>query len=901
MEDRRFIEDSFPIKEVGEESAREKSIRGENIATLHTWWARKPLGSTRAVNFESLILSPQNAKEAKVLKNLVVEIAKFRNSSNESLLSEARVLVLKSNGGRTPKVLDPFAGGGSIPFEALRLGCETYACDYNPVAVLIEKCTFEYPQKYSSRSSIPGEILTDDRRGMKLISDLNKWGKWILVDTTDRIMKFYPAGPGHSTPVCYIWARTIPCQNPTCGAEVPLLPQYWLSRNGKTGVSLYPFVRGGIVSFRIVGNRENPIPEGFDPEKGNISRAVATCLVCGSVMDNKTTSALFRREVSSERLIAVIYHKKGQIGKIYKVAEKGDLDIVREAQTALQSEVHRLSRSWGISPVPDEPTPEGSGPGAERAISLRNYNMNNWGDLFNKRQTLMLLTFVDSARRAYESMLREGYENEYAKAILTYLALGIDRLVDYGSTLCTLNSTGGRGVKNTFGRPILQMVWTYAESNPFNPVGGGWAASCEKNENWVRYASNVPMIPTTVVQSSATSIPYQDDFFDAVLTDPPYYDNIPYSYLSDFFYVWLKRILGDLSPDLFATPLSPKAEEIVAYSNRQGGFNEGKRFFLDMLRKSFSEIFRVLKPNGIATIVYAHKSTSGWETLIDSLLSSGLVVTAAWPVRTEKKGRLRSQESAALASSIYMVARKFEKQRTGFYTEVRQELRNYLNKKLDRMWSEGISGADFFISAIGSAIEVFGKYVKVIDDEGNSVKADRLLEEIRRIVTDYAIRQVLHNGFAAEIKPMTRFYVLWRWAYADKLVNFDEARKLGQSVGIDVSQEWKRGFIRKEKEFIKVLGPEERNHDELQGPSELIDVLHHVLLLWKKGKSEEITTALRDAGYGESDAFYRVGEAISESLPNDSREKKLLEGFLAGRERITKEVRKQVGQRRLDE
>jgi adenine-specific DNA methylase len=339
----------------------------------------------------------------------------------------------------------------------------------------------------------------------------------------------------------------------------------------------------------------------------------------------------------------------------------------------------------------------------------------------------------------------------------------------------------------------------------------------------------------------------------------------------------------------------------VAYSNKEGGFEQGKRYFEDRLNKSFTEINRVLRPCGVAVIVYAHKSVVGWETLINSLTESGLVVSGAWPIHTEMKTRLRASESAALASSIYMVARKTQKTPIGFYNEVRQELRKHLNSKLDQIWNEGISGADFFISAIGSSIEVFGKYEKVIDDEGVPVRSDRLLEIVRRIVTDYAIRQVLHNGFATEIQPLTRFYVLWRWAYGDAIVEFDEARKLGQSVGIEVSNEWNKGFIIKEKEFIKVAGPDERKLEDMEHSTEMIDVLHKVLVMWKKGKTEEMTKILSESGYGKTDAFYRVAQAIAESLPADNSEKKLLEGFLAGKERILKETANVATQTRLFE
>jgi len=393
------------------------------------------------------------------------------------------------------------------------------------------------------------------------------------------------------------------------------------------------------------------------------------------------------------------------------------------------------------------------------------------------------------------------------------------------------------------------------------------------------------------MQASVTELPYPDECFDAVFTDPPYYDNVPYSFLSDFFYVWLKRSIGDLYPELFMTPLTPKSKEIVAYSHNEGGFEAGKRYFEEMLKKSFQEMARILKPNGIATIVYTHKSTSGWETLINSLLESGLVVTASWPIDTEMKKRMRAQESAALASSIYFVCRKMDRLETGWLNEVKEEIKKHIHDKLDRLWEEGISGADYFVSAIGSSIEIFGKYKKVLDYEGNPIGADRLLEYVREIVTEYAVKKILHNGIAGQLSPLTRFYILWRWTYGEAALNFDEAKKLGQSSGIDISQQWNKGFIKKNKEFISILGPQDRKLKELEDSEELIDVLHHVLLLWKDGKRAKIIQVLSETGFGLNEAFYRVAQAIAETLPNESKEKKLLEGFLSGKEKIKEEIK----------
>jgi len=403
-----------------------------------------------------------------------------------------------------------------------------------------------------------------------------------------------------------------------------------------------------------------------------------------------------------------------------------------------------------------------------------------------------------------------------------------------------------------------------------------------------------------VSQASATELPYPDEYFDAVFTDPPYYDNVPYSYLSDFFYVWLKRSIGDLYPELFATPLTPKSKEIVAYSH-QGGFESGKRYFEDMLKKAFQEIYRVLKPDGILVLVYTHKSTSGWETLINSLLESGLVPTASWPIDTEMKSRLRAQESAALASSIYIVCRKLKKAGIGWFNDVKEEIRQYVPERLDRLWLEGVSGADYFISAIGSAIEIFGKYEKIMDLEGNVISTDKLLDYVREVVTDYTVHQILHNGVAGELSPLSRFYLLWRWTYGESKVLFDDARKLAQSTGINLEREWNKGFIEKEKGYIKVAGPEERNIGDLEDSTEMVDVLHYVLLLYRLGRRDDIKKILLKTGYGTKDSFFRFAQAISETLPGDSREKKLLDGFLSGKDRLMSDIESMAGRLRKRE
>jgi len=895
---RRFIEETFPVKEVGAESSREKNIRHGHISTLHIWWARRPLASSRATNYAALIPAPDNIDEWNKKRQFIIDFSKWENSLNPALIERARKDILKANGGKPPRVLDPFGGGGAIPLEALRLGCETYSNDYNPVAVLIQKCTLEYPQKYGHVEDEQGDWgeLSSSKRRNPLLEDVKMWGQWVLEEAKQEIGRFYPEEEDGSIPVGYIWARTIPCQNPTCGSEIPLMRQYWLAKKAKKKVALYPYVDGGKVEFKVVGDGYEEIPAGFEPGNGSVARAVATCQVCGSVVDAKTTKKLFRDGLAGQRMVAVVLHSPGVTGKRYRIAVEEDVRIFREAEECLKVKREKLILEWGMDPVPDEPLPYDP-----RNIWIINYlpvDEQVFGSLFNSRQKLALINFAEKVRQAYGKILKEGVDSEYAKAVVTYLGLGVDRLTTHLNSLVRWRSDT-ISFERSFDRQAIPMVWDYGEVNPFSNSRGHWDLNFLLET--MKHLSTIS-IPTIVTQSSATSLTYNDNFFDAIFTDPPYYDNVTYANLSDFFYTLLKRTVGHLYPELFSTPTTPKSSEIISDPYRQGGKEESKIFFEDMLKKSFQEIHRVLKPDGIAVIVYAHKSTEGWETLVNSLLGSGLIMTGAWPLNTEMKSRLRARESAALASSIYIVARKMQRQPTGFYNEVQEELKQHLNNKLERLWQEGVGGADFFIAAIGSAIEVFGKYEKVMDYEGNIIRADRMLEDVRRIATDYAVRQILHNGFSGEISDLTRFYVLCRWNYGEAKVQFDEARKLAQSCGIDLALEWNRsGFISKEKEFIRVLGPQDRKLEELEGSSKLIDVLHRVLLLWEKSKRSEMISLLQESGFGKSETFYRVAQAVSESLTLESKEKKLLDGFLAGRERLKEEIKKEHVQRRLFE
>ncbi|MDP8013022.1 MAG: DUF1156 domain-containing protein, partial [Nanoarchaeota archaeon] len=392
MEDRRLIEETFPVREVSEESVKEKNIRHGHISTLHIWWARRPLAASRATVYAALVPPPKDTEEWKKKREFIARLSKWENSLNQGLIERARKEILEANGGKPPKVLDPFAGGGSIPLEALRLGCDTYASDYNPVATLILKCTLEYPQKYGhAMQQETGLSFGDSFSRNRLLKDVKKWGDWVLEEAKNEIAKFYPPDKDGSVPVGYIWARTIPCQNPSCGAEIPLMRQFWLAKKKDKEVSLYPYVSDKRVCFKIVGTGHEKIPSDFKPEKGTVSKAIVTCPVCGSVIDGKSTARLFREGKAGQRMIAVVLQRQGGKGKTYRVATEQDIEAFKEAEKYLEEKRKKLFDKWGIDPVPDELLP----PVGTLGFRIQRYGMNTWGDLFNSRQKLAMITFVE--------------------------------------------------------------------------------------------------------------------------------------------------------------------------------------------------------------------------------------------------------------------------------------------------------------------------------------------------------------------------------------------------------------------------------------------------------------------------------------------------------------------------
>ncbi|SNB59969.1 DUF1156 domain-containing protein [Thermoflexus hugenholtzii] len=912
----RLIEVDFPIRPVSEESVREKNIRHGHISTLHIWWARRPLAASRTTALAALL--PDEPHRREIFLRLVRDLAPWEAvQGKNSELEKARALIREAFGGRPPRVLDPFAGGGSIPLEALRLGCETHALDYNPVAVLILKCVLEYPQRYARPDSVsvlplpsskprsqnptlpyfPGKGDGESQAGESpLLRAVRAWGAWVLEEARRELQPFYPPDPDGSVPVGYIWARTLPCQNPACGAEIPLMRQTWLAKKDNRKIALR------LVPNRAARRVDAEIVEGqaiaFDPDEGTVTRAHVRCPLCGGTIDDKTTRRLFREGKAGQRMMAVVLHHPKRAGKSYRLPTARDLEAYHAAETALEKKSAELREKWGMEPVPDEPTPLGGGPGAERAFSVHKYGLTRWGDLFNPRQQLALITFADKVRQAHAQMLAQGADPEFAKAVVTYLAITFDRLAAALNTLCRWQPAGEK-IADVFSRQALPMVWDFAEPNPFGGASRSWEELFADTYNVCLHLSHIPpLFPNphppipTVTHGSATALPWPENFFDAVLTDPPYYDNVPYSDLSDFFYVWLKRTVGDLYPDLFATPLTPKSEEMVADASKAGGMENAMRRFENMLTQAFREIHRVLKPNGIAVIVFAHKTTEAWETVITSLLDAGLYMTASWPIHTEMQARLRAQESAALASSIYMVCRKRTTEEIGDYTRVRREIEARVRERLAQFWEEGIRGADFFMSAIGPAVEVFGRYARVEKLSGEEVTVAELLEYVRKVVAEFALERILQGAELSGVDPLTRFYLLWRWTYNHARVRFDEARKLAAGAGIELTDHWgPGGLVAKDGEHVRVRSPMERAKDprfaartEFQT---MVDAMHRAAALWSENRIAELREHLA-ATYGENETFWQVVQAASEVLPEGDKERQILQGLLYGRRSYTR-------------
>jgi len=873
MTDRRLIEDSLPLAEISQYSATEKSVRHGHISTLHLWWARRPLAAARAATLAALLPAPANDDERKKQHAFIVGNLDW-NLCKEPVQFAARLrAVLGQHWEEPPSVLDPFSGGGALPLEAERIGAITYASDLNPVAHIIQLATLRYPQQFVGLKS--ERTAQDKLKGRtRLVAELEHWGAVVQQRVFDEIGHVYTSSEGDD-PLFYIWARTVRCANPPCRSDIPLVGSYYLVKKKGYVVALRPVVAKATksVRFEVVEN-----PSG-DSSAAIITGANAVCPVCGQTAGAKYIKAEgFAGRIGDVPIAVAV--RDGTRGKRYRSIS----DQEREALTSLPEPE---ASDTALSAVPNEPLP----PRGTLGFRVNNYGFKTWGSIYNRRQALALATFVKHVR-AVRCEIRDAVDDlehdlaeEFADAILTNLALCVSKLSDFCSTICVLNYTGGRGVGHTFRLQALPMTWDYAETNPFNPLAASWPKIVEDLTRTIQFLEFEGV--ADVRRASADNLSMADRSLDAIVTDPPYYDAVPYSDLSDYFYVWLRRILWDVHPEVFATELTPKRSEMV----QNPAYNKSAEFFESAMSKAFAEMHRTLKDNGILVLVFAHKSTAAWETMLKAFLDNDLVVTASWPIETEKPGRTRAIGSAALASSVFIVCRKRSAHQDGFLDDVEPALEARLHERLDYFWSQGIRGADFFMSAIGPAVEVFGRCKRVLKLSGEEVTVGELLNKVRAVVADYALQRIVHGASAGDVDEASRFYVIWRWAFGTADVESGEAIHMAQSMGCEFDVlVADKGVLNKKGDKVSLKGPLGRKKVKGLGEPDatgtfapLIDVLHRAANLWAVGERQELADFLAEAlPSGGADRMQRLGQSIVDVLVPGDKERALYENFLVG-------------------
>lgn len=783
---KRLAEVDFPIAEVSRHAAREKSIRHGHPSTLHLWWARRPLASSRAVLLGLLWPDPcdplcpdefkAKARELlpqvqgkvgstdedlrKAVLKFVADFASWDLAANRSYLEVSRALVKAAHGEEPPLVVDPFAGGGSIPLEALRLGCETFASDLNPVACLILKVMLE---------EIP-------RHGPKLAEELRRLGGEIKQQAEKELADLYPKDPDGATPIAYLWARTVRCESPNCGAEIPLVRSFWLCKKASRKVAL----RHRIV--RPASEPPNIEFEVFEPKvekevpSGTVARAKATCVACGAVLPPERVRAQIAaqrggadvvfdasgRRAGGARMLAVVMVRPSEQQRQYRVPGGRDYEAVRIAQ----GRVEKIRGDWerggrqGLCPVPDEPLP----PVGTLGFRVQRYGVLQWGDLFTARQKVVLVTLSDESRVCTtEDGLR------------SVLALTIGRQADYLSSLCTWHYHNREKVNHTFSRQALPFVTDFVETVFSASGSGGWDGLLDWSVMAVGTLGAMGS-GSTSGQADAAEHPLPDQAARVWFTDPPYYDAVPYADLADFFLVWLKRTLPEyrLLRDPFdpANPLSPKGREAVQdETKRADGRIKDRAWFEETMARAFAEGRRVLAADGVGCVVFAHKTTEGWEALLSGMIRGGWTITGSWPLATEMATRLRARESAALATSVHLVCRpRPEDASVGDWAEVLRELPNRVGDWMERLQGEGVRGADLVFACIGPALEIFSRYARVETADGREVQLAEYLEKVWEVVGRSALAQVLgtaeakaRNGAAGAVEEDARLTALFLW------------------------------------------------------------------------------------------------------------------------------------------
>ena len=761
MATKKLIEVALPLEKINAESAREKSIRHGHPSTLHLWWARRPLAAARAVIWSSLVDDPsshpdkfpteeEQNRERQRLFRILEDLVVWENSNNEQVLEAAKAEILKSTDGNPPELLDPFAGGGAIPLEAQRLGLKAHAHDLNPVAVMINKAMIEIPPRFAGRAPVNPEARTSHMaqtwsRAQGLAEDVRYYGEWMKQEAYRRIGHLYPKvkvpreqGGGEATVIAWIWARTVKCPNPACGCEMPLASSFVLSKKKGKEAWIEPQFdyENKKITYKVhLGKGE--VPEAPKTSRG----AKFKCIMCG---ESTTDEYIKQKSIDGEMgatMMAIV--AEGKNGRLY---------VTPTEEHILTAQRPKPEGEYPGQPLPHDP----------RNIWCVNYGMDTYDKLFTNRQLTALTTFsalvAEAQQKAETDAIAAGMANDhlplrdggqgaraYGEAVGVYLAFAVDRQANYSSSL---NGWSGDFIIQTFGRQALPMVWDYAESNPFSNSTGNWSGAI----NWIIKA--LDKFPSTG-ESYAQQFDAQCDCSlreVMVSTDPPYYDNIGYADLSDFFYVWLRQSLKETYPELFSTMLVPKAEELIATPYRhEGSMEKAKAFFEEGMLSACKQMYLYAREDIPVTIYYAYKqsdsdadgsASSGWETMLNAIIKAGFTIVGTWPMHTERETGLKSAVNA-LASSIVLVCRKRpadapQTTRRNLINALRRELRPALKKLQD----SNIAPVDLAQSAIGPGMGVFSRFQRALEADGAPMSVRSALKIINEEIDLYFNEQV---------------------------------------------------------------------------------------------------------------------------------------------------------------
>ena len=822
---KKLIEVALPLEAINAEAAREKSIRHGHPSTLHLWWARRPLAAARAVIWSSLVDDPsahpelypteeaQNAERQRLF-GILEKLVKWENSNDPEVLAAAKAEILRSTNNNPPALLDPFAGGGAIPLEAQRLGLEAHAHDLNPVAVMINKAMIEIPPRFAgqvpvnpdSRTRLDGATGWQGAQG--LAADVQYYGEWMKREAFRRIGHLYPKvkvpheqGGGEATVIAWIWARTVKCPNPACGCEMPLASTFVLSKKKGNEAWVKPITEGNNVHFEV---QYGKCPKEYESFKVGRS-AVFKCPCCGEITTDAYVKQHGKAHEMGSQLMAIV--GEGKHGRIY---------LSPDVEQTIAADV----------PAP-ESYPSGAMPENPRWFSPPAFGMTDYSDLFTNRQLTALTTFSslvsEAQAKAEADAVAAGVTNDhialsaggsgaraYGEAVGVYLAFVIDKMTDYNSSVCSWHNSKEL-IRNTFGRQAIPMAWDYAEVNPFSNSTGS-------------YSSMVSWLYDCLQELPAQGLGEVSQF-DAqsdcglrnimVSSDPPYYDNIGYADLSDFFYVWMRQSLKDTYPKLFRTMLVPKAEELVATPYRfEGSTEKARDFFEDGMLHTCQQIYQYAREDIPVTIYYAYKqsdtdedsktASTGWETMLSAIIRAGFAITGTWPMRTEMANRSIASGTNALASSIVLVCRKRpadapQTTRRGFIAELKRELRPAL-QKLQR---SNIAPVDLAQSAIGPGMGVYSRYGRVLEADGSAMTVRSALQIINQELDVY------FNEQDGELDANSRFCVDLYTQNAFNNLKFGDADTLARAKNTSVAALAAKGVLSAEKGIVRLLTREE--------------------------------------------------------------------------------------------